>query len=215
MFATAIARHRGLRRLRPPQARHCRVRTCAVWAWPASACYARSGTKPILTPQPTRPSRTRFVHNARVQEDRIALLYPFNQPCNWAVDWPGARALTRSARWFAHVFPGSPCRYLGGGTRRKTGAPWLLAAGLLVLGGMMVMTYWRDPVEGDPGTTTVAAVVVCYAFGASVWFGMEQLAVTLAVATTACCSSLNSAAHRAASRGLTWCRYSSLRCFRL
>jgi uncharacterized membrane protein (DUF4010 family) len=74
---------------------------------------------------------------------------------------------------------------LGAVLSEKTGAPWLLAAGLLVLGGMMVATYWRDPAEGDPGTTTVAAVVVCYALGALVWFGMEQLAVTLAVATTA------------------------------
>ncbi len=67
----------------------------------------------------------------------------------------------------------------------KTGAPWLLGAGLLVLGGMLVASYFKDEDLEDPGTTTVAAVVVCYALGALVWYGQEQLAVTLAILTTA------------------------------
>ncbi|HEX8978410.1 MAG TPA: MgtC/SapB family protein [Parasulfuritortus sp.] len=66
----------------------------------------------------------------------------------------------------------------------KTGAPWLLGAGLLVLGGMMVAAYAKDEDEEDPGTTTVAAVVVCYGLGALVWYDYTQLAVTLAVLTT-------------------------------
>ena len=66
----------------------------------------------------------------------------------------------------------------------KTGAPWLLGAGLLVMGGMMVAAYSKDEDEDDPGTTTIAAVVVCYSLGALVWYDYQQLAVTLAVLTT-------------------------------
>lgn len=121
-----------------------------------------------------------------MQADRIALLYPFLTSLAIGLliglereRSPAARA---GLRTFSLV---ALAGTLGAVLAEKTNAPWLLAAGLLVLGGMMVATYWRDPVEGDPGTTTVAAVVVCYALGALVWYGLEQLAVTLAVATTA------------------------------
>lgn len=66
----------------------------------------------------------------------------------------------------------------------RTGAPWMLAAGLLALAGMMVAAYWRAPDESDPGTTTVAAVVVCYGLGAMVWYGYVDLAVALAILST-------------------------------
>lgn len=74
---------------------------------------------------------------------------------------------------------------LGALLSQKTGAPWMLGAGLLIMGGMMVTSYLKDDETEDPGTTTVAAVVVCYTLGAMVWFQMEQLAVTLAILTTA------------------------------
>lgn len=74
---------------------------------------------------------------------------------------------------------------LGALLSEKTGAPWMLGAGLLVMGGMMVATYFKTAGNDDPGTTTIAAVVVCYALGAMVWYGMEQLAVTLAILATA------------------------------
>lgn len=74
---------------------------------------------------------------------------------------------------------------LGALLSEKTGAPWVLGAGLMVLGGMMVATYFKSTASDDPGTTTIAAVVVCYALGAMVWYGMEQLAVTLAILATA------------------------------
>ena len=67
----------------------------------------------------------------------------------------------------------------------KTGAPWVLGGGLLIMGGMMVASYFKDDEAEDPGTTTIAAVVVCYGLGAMVWYGMEQLAVTLAILATA------------------------------
>ena len=66
----------------------------------------------------------------------------------------------------------------------KTGSPWLLAAGLLILGGMMVSSYYRMPEEGDPGTTTIAAIVVCYGLGAMVWYGYVELAVSIGILST-------------------------------
>jgi uncharacterized membrane protein (DUF4010 family) len=73
---------------------------------------------------------------------------------------------------------------LGALLSEKTGAPWMLGAGLLVMGGMMVAAYSKDDDEEDPGTTTIAAVVVCYGLGALVWYDYTQLAVTLGVITT-------------------------------
>lgn len=72
---------------------------------------------------------------------------------------------------------------LGAMLAEQTGAPWVLGAGLIILGGMMVATYFKQPQEADPGTTTVAAIVVCYGLGAIVWYGHVQLAVALAVTT--------------------------------
>jgi uncharacterized membrane protein (DUF4010 family) len=73
---------------------------------------------------------------------------------------------------------------LGAMLSEQTGAPWVLGAGLIILGGMMVAAYFRAPLESDPGTTTVAAIVVCYGLGALVWYRHTQLAVALAVTTT-------------------------------
>ncbi len=67
----------------------------------------------------------------------------------------------------------------------QTGAAWVLTGGLLVVGGMMVAAYARVPdAGGDPGTTTVAAIVLCYGLGAMVWYGYHQLAVMLAIVIT-------------------------------
>ncbi len=62
---------------------------------------------------------------------------------------------------------------------------WLLAVGLLAVAAMIISVY-RNPnsENADPGTTTVAALLVCYALGALIWFGMSTLAIMLAVATT-------------------------------
>ncbi len=57
-------------------------------------------------------------------------------------------------------------------------------AGLLIVALMIITAYLRHPDPSDPGTTSVAALVVCYCFGAATWFGHAQLAVMLAVATT-------------------------------
>jgi uncharacterized membrane protein (DUF4010 family) len=73
---------------------------------------------------------------------------------------------------------------LGAMLSEKAGAPWMLGAGLALMGGMMVAAYFRGHDEEDPGTTTIAAVVVCYGLGALVWYGEAQLAVTLGILTT-------------------------------
>lgn len=67
----------------------------------------------------------------------------------------------------------------------KTGAPLLIVAGLLLAGGMMIAAYLRQPVEsGDPGTTTVSAVLVCYGLGVLCWLDELQLAAMLGIGST-------------------------------
>ena len=67
----------------------------------------------------------------------------------------------------------------------ETATPWLLTGGLLVIGLMIIAAYLRER-EGsaDPGTTTVAAIVLCYGLGAMIWHGFSTLAVMLAIVTT-------------------------------
>ena len=68
---------------------------------------------------------------------------------------------------------------------QKTGSGWILAAGMLVIGAMMMLALAIDPnKDHDPGTTSVVALMICYALGATVWFGYETLAVMLAIVTT-------------------------------
>ena len=118
--------------------------------------------------------------------DQLATLYPFLTSLAIGLliglereRSPAARA---GLRTFSLV---ALAGTLGALLSEKTGAPWMLGAGLMIMGGMMVATYFKDTGSEDPGTTTVAAVVVCYALGAMVWFDLEQLAVTLAILTTA------------------------------
>jgi len=67
----------------------------------------------------------------------------------------------------------------------KTGSPWIVAAGLALVGLMMIAAYARTSGEAaDPGTTSVAAVCVCYSLGVLIWLGYPTLAVMLGVLTT-------------------------------
>jgi uncharacterized membrane protein (DUF4010 family) len=67
----------------------------------------------------------------------------------------------------------------------RTESPWLIAAGLLLTGGMMIAAYLPRPQEeGDPGTTTIAALMVCYGLGVLTWLVEIQLAVMLGIAAT-------------------------------
>ncbi|MHB1085359.1 MAG: MgtC/SapB family protein [Thiobacillus sp.] len=65
------------------------------------------------------------------------------------------------------------------------GETWLTAAGMLLIGSMIIAAYLRgSQPDGDPGTTTVAALILCYGLGVLVWHNEIQLAVTLGIAAT-------------------------------
>ncbi len=67
----------------------------------------------------------------------------------------------------------------------KTGGPWLLAVGLLVLEAAMVAANFSAQQEEQyRGFTSEAAIVVTYGLGAAAWYGYATLAVMLAIATT-------------------------------
>jgi uncharacterized membrane protein (DUF4010 family) len=61
-------------------------------------------------------------------------------------------------------------------------APFVL--GMALVGLMIVAAYLRHPDAVDPGTTSVAALLLCYSLGAAVWMGHATIAVMLAVVTT-------------------------------
>lgn len=64
-------------------------------------------------------------------------------------------------------------------------SPWLLVSGFLAVGGMIVAVYVsRGAANPDPGTTTIAALLVSYVLGALVWFQFDQLAIMLAITVT-------------------------------
>ena len=56
---------------------------------------------------------------------------------------------------------------------------WLVIAGVVIVGGLMVLAYQRTSTE-DPGTTTEVAAIVAYLLGALTWT-RPALAVALAV----------------------------------
>ena len=67
----------------------------------------------------------------------------------------------------------------------KTGGPWLLVAGLLVISGSMIASNFSAQQEEQyRGFTSEAAIIVTYGLGAAVWFGYSTLAVMLAITTT-------------------------------
>lgn len=57
-------------------------------------------------------------------------------------------------------------------------------AGLVIVALTLIAAHLRHPDPSDPGTTSVAALVVCYCLGAAAWLGHAQLAVMLAVGAT-------------------------------
>ncbi|MDP3539674.1 MAG: MgtC/SapB family protein [Azonexus sp.] len=67
----------------------------------------------------------------------------------------------------------------------KTGGPWILAVGLLVVSAAMVASNFSAQQEEQyRGFTSEAAIIVTYGLGAAVWFGYATLAVMLAITTT-------------------------------
>ncbi|MDD5403711.1 MAG: MgtC/SapB family protein [Sulfuricella sp.] len=64
-------------------------------------------------------------------------------------------------------------------------SPWILALGLFTVGLVIVGAYLPPhALKDDPGTTTSAALLVCYLLGAMVWFGAETPALMLAIVVT-------------------------------
>jgi uncharacterized membrane protein (DUF4010 family) len=61
---------------------------------------------------------------------------------------------------------------------------WLLAAGLLLVGAMIIGVYRSKKPEEDSGATTQAALILCFGLGAAVWYGYATLAIMLAITTT-------------------------------
>ena len=67
----------------------------------------------------------------------------------------------------------------------QTGSPWLLVMGFAAVGAYIVAAYLGEQAcDAEPGTTTEAALLVCYALGAMVWHGERELAIMLAIVTT-------------------------------
>lgn len=67
----------------------------------------------------------------------------------------------------------------------QTGSPWLLVMGFAAVGAYIVAAYLAERASDvEPGTTTEAALLVCYALGAMVWHGERELAIMLAIVTT-------------------------------
>lgn len=66
----------------------------------------------------------------------------------------------------------------------ETGSPWVLVASLFAVSAMIIGAYLYDHQAGDPGTTTEAALILCFGLGAIIWHGYITLAVMLAIVTT-------------------------------
>jgi uncharacterized membrane protein (DUF4010 family) len=69
---------------------------------------------------------------------------------------------------------------------QRMDSAWVIAAGLVVVGAMIVAAYHREAnQETDPGTTTVIALLVAYLLGVLTTIDERQIAVMIAIATTA------------------------------
>jgi len=67
----------------------------------------------------------------------------------------------------------------------RSGSPWVLVAGLLVVAGAMIASNFSSTQEEQyRGFTSEAAIIVTYGLGAMVWYGYDTLAVMLAITTT-------------------------------
>jgi Predicted membrane protein len=67
---------------------------------------------------------------------------------------------------------------------QEAGSPLVLAAGFVIVGLFITAAYLRDPEDDDPGTTTVAALLLCYGLGAIIWYGYSTLAIMVGIVVT-------------------------------
>ncbi|OIQ80088.1 MgtC family protein [mine drainage metagenome] len=66
----------------------------------------------------------------------------------------------------------------------NTASPWILVAGFVGVAAIIIAAYVGGIDGGDPGTTTQAALMLCFGLGAMVWYGYSSLAIMLAIVTT-------------------------------
>jgi len=71
---------------------------------------------------------------------------------------------------------------LSGMLSQYAASPWVIPAGIVALAAMMAMAYRQVRPDEDPGTTSTVALLICYALGAAIWFGAQQVAVVVALA---------------------------------
>lgn len=67
----------------------------------------------------------------------------------------------------------------------RTASGWTVPLGMAAVAAMLIAAYLREPPQEDPGTTTVAAALVCYLLGVLVWTGDAALAAAVAITVTA------------------------------
>lgn len=68
---------------------------------------------------------------------------------------------------------------------QSANSAWLVVAGLCMVGLMIIAAYFnRVDEDSDPGTTTIAALLLCYLLGVLVWYDQSRLAIMLAITTT-------------------------------
>ena len=67
---------------------------------------------------------------------------------------------------------------------QETGATWVIVAGFIGVTAIIISAYVGDNADDDPGTTTQAALMLCFGLGAAVWYGYSTLAIMLAIVTT-------------------------------
>ncbi len=68
---------------------------------------------------------------------------------------------------------------------RLAGSAWTVPLGLFAVAVMLIAAHAREPVSGDPGTTTVVAAAVCFLLGALVELGDATLAGALGIGVAA------------------------------
>ena len=90
---------------------------------------------------------------------------------------PGAKAGLRTFALVALL--AAVLAYLGD----VLATPWMLIAGLAVVGTMIVAAYARAEAYSEPGTTTVVALLICFGLSAMVWYGQARTAIMLTVVT--------------------------------
>lgn len=66
----------------------------------------------------------------------------------------------------------------------SAGSPWILVVGFVGVAAIIIGAYVGEDNEDDPGTTTQAALMLCFGLGAVVWYGYSTLAIMLAIVTT-------------------------------